>query len=70
MTLKDTFLTFEMALVNAEQMLRVNGPNHNSTIEAFEKSNSLKSDMITRLEDIEKYIKLAEREASKKTTDK
>lgn len=69
MTLKDTFITFEMALVNAEQMLRVNGPNHDSTIEAFEKSNHLKQEMMTRLEDVERYIKLAEREASKKSSD-
>ena len=67
MTLRDTFLRFEMALVNAEQVLRANGAKDQGTIQAFEKSNALKTEMLERLEDIEKYIKLAERQASKST---
>jgi len=63
MTLRDKFISYTEMNRNAEELLRTNGPNDNRVIEAFHKANQCKADLLTRMDDIEKYIKLAEREA-------
>jgi predicted nucleotide-binding protein (sugar kinase/HSP70/actin superfamily) len=65
MTLRNKFIAYTEMSRNAEELLRTCGAQDNKVIEAFHKANQAKQDLLTRMDDIEKYIKLAEREASK-----
>ena len=65
MTLRDKFISFTECFRNAEQLLHQHGPADPNTVKAFEESNNMKREILDRMDDIEKYIKLAEREAMK-----
>lgn len=56
MTLKNKFLKYDMSLQAAEQMLRVNGPNDSATVQAFEASNTLKREILTKIEELETLV--------------
>ena len=56
MTLKNKFLKYDMALVTAEQLLRVQGPNSAETVKAFEDANTLKREILDRIDELEDLV--------------
>jgi ferritin len=56
MTLRNKFITFCNAQQNAEELLRIKGPDHSSVKEAFKKSNDLKRHIQDALEEIENKV--------------
>ena len=56
MTLRNKFITFCNSQQNAEELLRVNGPDHPSVVEAFKKANDLRRHIQDALQEIENKV--------------
>lgn len=56
MTLRNKFITFCTSQQNAEELLRVLGPNHNTVKAAFKEANDLKRYIHDALEEIENKV--------------
>lgn len=56
MSLRDKFISFTEAFRNAEQLLHQHGPADPNVVKAFEYSNELKREVLSRMEELEKLV--------------